>query len=199
MSKVDDLREERRLLLKRVEVIDDVLQEYNEWERRVALLLPSSKESAPLDALAVATANALPDVGGEHDDVSPTDGPPATPMPQFLSAVGEILQEIDRPLVRTPFLQALAARGIVVGGRDERNTLSARLNRMTEVVNLPGHGFWAKGRPYAQAGYNPNNQADKVGFAPAGLQSDEDFEAQTVAGDGAMEPRKRRNLLDDDD
>lgn len=160
MSKIDELKEERRLLLKRVAVIDDVIAEYVEWEKRVALLLPmpTTDRSGP-----VVAHSDLPGLVSQveiphHQESINNDntvGKNATPMPEFIAAVEAVLERTERPLVRSAFLEALDARGVVVGGKDPRNTLSTRLTRIPNVMNIEGHGFWRRDRHYPPAGYAP--------------------------------------------
>lgn len=166
MSKIDDLKEERRVLQLRIGVLDKAISEYEEWERRVELLLPTTAPTLPREAirggavvmLGAATASATGTV------VSPPVTPPMALEPQkskeaeieeFNAAVDLLMDQIDRPLQRTPLFEALEARGIVVGGKVPLNTLSARMARMDNVVNLDKLGFWRKGRPYPPASYFP--------------------------------------------
>lgn len=160
MSRIDDLMEERRQLQLRIGVIDRAILEYHEWERRVELLLPTQGRNAlRMDAgptppttrdVAVATVtNALLGIPPQ------ANAPKASSMEDFTDAVNDLLDQIDRPLQRTPLFEALEARGIVIDGKEPLNTLSARMTRMENVINIKGHGFWRKDRPYAPADYVP--------------------------------------------
>jgi hypothetical protein len=160
MSRIDDLMEERRQLQLRIGVIDRAISEYHEWERRVELLLPTQGRNAlRMDAgptppttrdVAIATVtNALLSASQQ------AGAPKASSMEDFTDAVNDLLDQIDRPLQRTPLFEALEARGIVIDGKEPLNTLSARMTRMENVTNIKGFGFWRKDRPYAPADYVP--------------------------------------------
>jgi hypothetical protein len=153
--------------------LDKAIAEYEEWERRVALLIPTPPQdvvrgdftaSLPmLRAEGVAKVTealmSLPPVG---------DTPDATPeirkssMEDFEAVSDELFATIDRPLQRKPLLEALEARGLVIGGREPLNTLSARMNRKANVINLKGHGFWRRDRPYQPARYVPEPATNPV-------------------------------------
>ena len=166
MSKIDVLKEERRLLQVRIGVIDKAIAEYEEWERRVALLIPTPSQDfvrgdvsvglPMLRAEGVAKVTdalmALPPVGDTPDAAPKIE---QSSMEEFEAVTDALFATIDRPLQRGPLLEALEARGLIIGGKEKLNTLSARMNRKTNVMNLKGHGFWRKDRPYAPADYVP--------------------------------------------
>ena len=162
MSRIDDLMEERRQLQLRIGVIDRAISEYHEWERRVELLLPTQGRNAlrmdadtsPIMARDVAVATVTNALLGIPPQAS---APKPSSMEEFTDAVNDLLDQIDRPLQRTPLFEALEARGIVIDGKEPLNTLSARMTRMENVTNIRGHGFWRKDRPYAPADYVPES------------------------------------------
>lgn len=146
------LRAERESLLSRVRMIDAALEKYDAWEREVKELLP--RETAVMVARASGHASvAGPDA--PEGPPAPSDG--TTPMAEFEEAIRRVLETADRPLMRGPMLNELHHRGVIVGGADERNTLSARLSRLDWVVNLRGHGYWLRGRDYAPADYGADD------------------------------------------
>ena len=74
-------------------------------------------------------------------------------MAEFVEAVGSILEEAEAPLNRSVLLERLQEAGVDVGGSDPKNTLSARMSRMDDFINLAGYGYWAKHRSFLPAGY----------------------------------------------
>lgn len=177
MSKIDDLKEERRLLQVRIGVLDKAISEYEEWERRVELLLPTPAPTAPREAIRgeAAVMIGAATLTGNGTVVSPPVTPPVVVEPQksketeieeFNAVTNLLLDQIDRPLQRTPLFEALEARGIVVGGKEPLNTLSARMARMDNVVNLKGFGFWKRDRPFAPANYFPQDDDGSEGAEP---------------------------------
>ena len=152
MGKVEDLRAERKRLEERIGAIERVLEEYDAWERRAASLFPAKDEVPPESERSV-----------EAKDEVVTNARKPTPMPEFTAAVFDVLTTAEHPMVRTQVLEALEARGIVVGGAEARNTLSARLNRMEGITKITGRGFWRKDRPYDDANRTLNVDASNEG------------------------------------
>lgn len=142
MSIIETLRAEQSDLQARLSQVEKLIQEYLEWEARVNAVVSSHEVShdAP-----------------QHLDNSPkpsADDQPITPISDFEDAVREALSEASDPRNRTDLLSDLVAKGIIVGGTDPRNTLSARLSRMSsDVVNVKGKGYWLKARAYEPTGY----------------------------------------------
>lgn len=135
MEKISALRARRAELLAQLERLDAAIGKYEEWEREVSNML--TDEDVPTHT--------------RHEDPQMDKSP--TPMAEFEDAAMSVLNNINRPLMRMPFLEALKQYGVVIGGSDERNTLSARLSRMDGIVNLKGHGYWLADRDYPPAQY----------------------------------------------
>ncbi|VDS10071.1 hypothetical protein PARHAE_03282 [Paracoccus haematequi] len=141
MDMIATLRAEQSALRARLQEIDQLLEEYAKWEARVASVF--GPHGAPNQVSPEATQ--VPQEA--------TTERPITPIAEFEKAVLEVLGTAESPRNRTDLLSDLEAAGIVVGGSDPRNTLSARLTRMPQIINLKGHGYWLKDRPYEPAMY----------------------------------------------
>jgi hypothetical protein len=84
-----------------------------------------------------------------------------------------------KPVPRTELFKELAARGIVIHGKDPEMVLSTMMWRMKEdFVRLPGHGYWIKMLPWKPAKYEP-------GTPPQ--QDIEDLEIELNALDAEVE------------
>lgn len=144
MDVIAKLREEQQALRARISEIEVLIEEYANWERRVSNVVLHTK---------------VTNEANDDDQRSITPDLPVTPMNKFEEAVLEALSKADHPRHRTELLADLKAMGIVVGGSDERNTLSARLTRMGDgITNIRGYGYWITGRPYEPAGYPRTNE-----------------------------------------
>lgn len=65
-------------------------------------------------------------------------------MQETEDAAIAILTEAGTPMPTRKMLVALAARGIVIGGKQPVSTLSARLSRAPRLVNIRPDGWWIK-------------------------------------------------------
>lgn len=72
--------------------------------------------------------------------------PQKNEVAQFEREVRAILGEATKPLDRAELLSLVTARGVVVGGKDPKNTLSSRLSRMSGVSSDRGYGYWLTDR-----------------------------------------------------
>lgn len=131
METIEQLKAEREALAARMEQIDKLLAEYNAWSARAASLLPAIQRVTPVrdTMFAPKTEPAIP-----------------SPMRKFEDAVMAVLERAPSPLDRSKLLERVEALGIVVGGADPRNTISARLSRMPDVINVKGIGYWPKSK-----------------------------------------------------
>ncbi len=144
MDAVAKLKREREALMERLAKIERALDEYTEWEKRVAGLvaavnLPEQQRST-LDPT-------------EYDDDALTPSEQSTPSHVFEERLREILESLEEPITRKALLLELRARNVVVGGKNELNTLGTRLYRTPWVENIKGHGYWLSERDYAAAEY----------------------------------------------
>lgn len=147
------LREERAALVARVSQIDKMLQQYEEWGREAQQLLSltgTAKAESNLDHVGPAAETDVAESSEpEHPKFrqvgnvrvrlrSPSSLPVVsrkTPIPEFETAVIDVLRESGQPMDRTELYEALTARGIVIGdgGRNsDLNALSARVYRMAQ-------------------------------------------------------------------
>ena len=62
------------------------------------------------------------------------------------AAVVAILTATGHPMPTRDLQPALAERGIEIGGKDPISTLSARLSRAPQLVNIRQRGWWIKER-----------------------------------------------------
>lgn len=135
MDIIEKLKAERTELEHRIAKIDELIQEFQAWQARVSSVVGDAIADQQI-------ATEQPQVGEP-----PRDERPVTPMREFEAAVFDVLSEADHPLNRTELLERLQSMGIVVGGSEPRNTLSARMTRMSDrVTNIRGHGYAFKGR-----------------------------------------------------
>lgn len=159
MGVVETLQNEQRALRERLLEIEQLLEEYRKWEERAASLVGPS---------------VIPRAEEHHEGNQEPDtaSRPVTSMQDFEKAVIVALSNAEKPKNRTDLLADLDAMDIVIGGKEPRNTLSARLTRMSEtVVNITGHGYWLKDRPYDPAGY----------FGADDLLTERETEAPSIA------------------
>jgi hypothetical protein len=151
MDKIEELRRERARLASRLKVVDEAIAAYAAWETAASAALGSD-----------------PSLRTQHEPeahvAQQTQKRAATPMAEFTREAELVLREAERPLPRTSFLAALEDRGVVVGGADPRNTLSARLARLPDVINITGYGYWHKERPFPPAGYLSEERKSAEGF-----------------------------------
>lgn len=140
MDMIETLKSEQAALKSRLQEIEQLIEDYMKWQERVANIV---RPHAPDQVVSTA------DSGSENVTASR----PPTPIAEFEKAVLEVLSTAESPRNRTDLLADIEAVGVVVGGSDPRNTLSARLTRMPQITNIKGHGYWLKDRAYDPAGY----------------------------------------------
>lgn len=146
MDMISQLREEQETLRQRIQKIDELVEEYQRWEARVASLVQGN--IIPTEAMAEAVVVKPPVAYANRTQAN------ATSMEEFEKGVLDVLGRAEAPRNRTDLLSDLEGVGVVVGGRDARNTLSARLSRMREqVINIPSLGYWLRSRPYEPGNY----------------------------------------------
>jgi hypothetical protein len=147
---IQKLIEERDLLHTRLQEISVLINEFEELESRASKLLsPTASYEAPpkLDASSSEIQ--------QNESSLTASGPEPSGFAEYEAALRDILMEASRPLQRKEVLNALTARGIVVGGTKELNTLGTRLHRTDWVVNLKGFGYWLKARDFPEANHRP--------------------------------------------
>lgn len=142
---ISSLRDERARLQARLKQLDELLERYDAWEREASSLLSGV---APAQAEVQRTTPADQQVAIEVSE--------GTPLPEFIEAAERMFRETDRPLPRTDAFAKLREAGVVVVGKDPYNTMTTRLHRMGNIINIKGHGYWMKDRPYPTAGYDPS-------------------------------------------
>ena len=64
-----------------------------------------------------------------------------TVIAEITNAVGRILDE-DRPLHRSTIMELLEDQGIVIGGKDKLQNLSAYLSEDHRFIPGPNRGYW---------------------------------------------------------
>jgi hypothetical protein len=88
---------------------------------------------------------------------SPTRGNPK-PAVVIRKAVS-ILDEHKCPMSRRQLHSALCERGLVVKGADPIKALGTMLWRSDALIQIGGHGYWIKSRPYEPGNYHPTISA----------------------------------------
>lgn len=151
MDMIETLRAEQAALHGRLREIEQLIEDYKKWQERVANVVGQHVPT-------------LSGTSADHSDENVTASRPQTPIADFEKAVIDVLSRSESPRNRTDLLADLESVGIVVGGSDARNTLSARLTRMPKITNIKGHGYWLRGRPYGPANYPPDERV--AGPAP---------------------------------
>ena len=136
---IQKLIEERDLLHTRLQEISVLINEFEE--------LASYEAPPKLDASSSEIQ--------QNESSLTASGPEPSGFAEYEAALRDILMEASRPLQRKEVLNALTARGIVVGGTKELNTLGTRLHRTDWVVNLKGFGYWLKARDFPEANHRP--------------------------------------------
>lgn len=72
------------------------------------------------------------------------------------SAVERIIRDSGHPMVRSAIAEALEARGIEIPSNDKARYVGTVLWRQSDrFVNLNKEGYWIKGVPHEDAGYDP--------------------------------------------
>ncbi len=69
-----------------------------------------------------------------------------------------VLRERQRPMTRSELVQALEARGLVIGGSDKNKNMGTVLWRSKEFTNIEGEGYWPKDVPTS------NSSPDDLGL-----------------------------------
>ena len=136
------LQDERRALQQRFAEIDTILSEYEKLEARASAVMHGPSVTV---------------VGENRAHSDPTARPPKvvesnnqlTPPKEFGRHLRAILNDLTKPIKRKDLLLALRRRGVIVGGKNELNTLGTRLFRLPWVRNISGQGYWLKQLRYA--------------------------------------------------
>lgn len=141
------LKDERDRLLARLEQLDRLLSRYEEWEREAAVVL--SGAGAATASPSRATTPPTP-----TDPTEPREE--GTPLREFEMVATKMFEAADAPLQRSDAFAKLREAGVVVVGKEPLNVMTTRFNRMPNITNLRGFGYWLKSRPYPPAGYEPS-------------------------------------------
>lgn len=162
MEVIAQLRAEREALVGRLEKIDKMLRQYEEWGQEAQRLLSVTGVSPSSSGQTIeAAANFLPHTLEEHgasavetpfqQSLRPTQMR-KTPIAEFEAAVIDVLRHAGQPMDRVALYDALTERGIIIGDGDrdkELNALSARVYRMAKAPN--SHISSERGQGYSWA------------------------------------------------
>jgi hypothetical protein len=125
----DHLRQQLKTVQEQIEVVDRYIQLYEALrfgER--APELPGMGDGAPRDRTRHRVRNSLP---------------PA----KIADLAADILSERAKPMTRGELVEALESRGVALFGRDKAKNVGTVLWRFQDrFVNIPGRGYWLKGR-----------------------------------------------------
>jgi hypothetical protein len=146
------LKDERARLLARLEQLDGLLRRYDDWEREAAVVL-SGATKPPAKVVTVGHVH-------EFDTAGSITPPKGTPLPEFEAAATKMFEDTDTPLPRAEAFGRLGSYGVAVVGKEPLNVMTTRFNRMDNIINLKGHGYWLKSRPYPLAGYAPDDERE---------------------------------------
>lgn len=141
------LRDERARLAARIEKLDSLLSRHDELEREAEDLLGAADADSPLASQG----------GGQVETQVQIDG---TPLNEFIVAATEIFRETSTPLPRKDAFARFEERGIRITGTDPLNVMTTRFNRMPNLTNLRGFGYWLASRAYEPAGYIPTGSTE---------------------------------------
>ncbi len=92
---------------------------------------------------------------------SPRAEPPPKGMrqPEFVAFVRNLLIEQGRPMQAHEILSRFRDKGRHVGGSDETSNLKTKLWRAkTEIIAIPGSGYWPVEIPCDAVSYHPKSQ-----------------------------------------
>lgn len=166
MEIIARLREEREALVARIERIDEMLRQYEEWGREAAQLITvtgsitdqpeasrTTVEPATLTVAQTRPVDATSAIASSIGLRMPwplLTSKPKTPIAQFEKTVIDVLRKATRPIDRTEIYEELLKRGVIIGsgGRDrDLNALSARVYRMAQdpknlIKSERGQGYW---------------------------------------------------------
>lgn len=167
MTTIERLQRERQNLVERLSEINTILSRYEELERLAESVLhapnrPTSRNDAHGNGHRL--DRSVMHILQSEQAALPTKETFKTPMDEFEQATLQVLADSDTPLDRAALYEKLTARNIVIGGSDEAadlNTLSARMSRLVSTINIRGHGYWLKERPFAELGYWPSKRDEK--------------------------------------
>lgn len=141
MDLAKQLTDEKVALLRRLALIDSLLQQQEQLESRIKKLLATGTQDLVVD-----DADGTPSIQVE---TSKRPRPSLPEVVKFERHVREILSNAESPMDRTALLKAMTNRGVSIPGKDEKNTLGARLSRMSDVENIRGFGYWLSSRKSA--------------------------------------------------
>jgi hypothetical protein len=142
MDTLKQLKSRRDSLSAQIEVIENLIAQYEAVEQRAQALL--SQDVDAVSERRISMLSARRQVGQTQLD-SRTRSPNAD-IVAFEEVVRDILSEAETPVDRVTLLEKVTYRGITVGGQDPKNTLSSRLSRMAGVKSARGHGYWLADR-----------------------------------------------------
>lgn len=161
MDNIERLRSEKTKLIQRLTAIDEILEQHEKLERRIAQMLATEpqdvalvKGNTPILSDQVESSSGTePPIrvaeNGSREVHGDTRRSVSTSVREFEDTVKAILLDADRPMDRRSLLQALLEKGHEVPGKDPENTLGARMSRMPGVKNVKtvkGKGYWLVSR-----------------------------------------------------
>ena len=139
---IKKIMQKRELLRQEIEKIDSFLNLYRELTGTDAVRNEPKAVSGDVEKLRSRGRKRMPGTVGPSD---------LGPM------MRRILLEHGKPMTRTQLLDALVARDVKLAGGDKSKYLGTIIWRMREAfINLDGHGYWPKDKPYQAAGYAPH-------------------------------------------
>ena len=97
----------------------------------------------------------------------------SSPQREVEQAVTQVLINAGRPVTTAQMLEAVTTHGVVIGGREPRWNLSAKLSRMEGIISIEGHGWWFENRPYKAVGYEPSQETEGLDEDQSSSPSDE--------------------------
>ncbi len=88
---------------------------------------------------------------------APRKRPNNPPREEVAAAVLEILADSDKPIPRSELFEEVQKKGFDIQGKDPEVVFSTMLWRERDrIVRIGKYGYWPADKPYAPAGYVPN-------------------------------------------
>jgi hypothetical protein len=161
MDALEKLRAEQMRLEARLREIESVLRAHQELQLRAErLLLPDAPH-----VVSTSPTNTTILTGGDA-----RRGRSRSPeVEEFETAVREILRDAKEPMDRHALYESLVSRGLVIEGKDPKNTLGARMTRMKDVINQRGQGYWLASREAELTESSDDAVSKTVSDAPSDL------------------------------
>src|SRR5262245_60000632 len=125
-----------------VDVVQAAMQELADLDAKQAQI--DARRAKLHEFLVVAEQLGAPPLSEIGSAVAQLAVQPPTPVAEIRKRAVAILSSVDRPMQLAELHTALIRAGVVVGGRDPRSNLSAKLNGAKGLKSIRGKGWVAQ-------------------------------------------------------